>query len=310
MKFVYFSDSHIAGKNSVNRLGDYFSDCMAKLDECITIYKKEKCSFMIIGGDIFNSNTVSNSVVDEFLDRIEKNNINVKVIYGNHDLVNCNLEMSKSTSLAHMMRRSKNITLLDEYEDNTCFIKGINYKHNIEEDFCISGLNCKETDKFKIIIPHAFISLKEFPFATHIVASKLKTNADVVLCSHFHHDWGIETVNNVKFVNLGAFGRLSIAEHGHMPKIALVDTQTRLIDIIQLSSAKKGSEIFDLSKYNEKKAEKKDISAFIEALNSVEWQDLSTRDQIIKAGKDNNIEQPVIDYLINQLDKLRMKDNE
>lgn len=304
MKFLYFSDTHIAGKNSINRIGDYFSDCMLKLDECISIYKNNKCSFMLIGGDIFNSHTVSNSVVDEVLDRIEKDNINLKVIFGNHCLISCNISMSKSTSLAHMIRRSKNVTLLDEYEDDTCYIKGINYKHNIEEDIKTDGLICPDSDKFKIIVPHAFIALDKFPFATHVLAKDIKTNADLILCSHFHHNWGIKTVKNVQYCNLGAFGRLSIAEHDHIPKVALVDTQIRKTTILELSSAKKGADIFDLTKYEENKANKKDISHFIESLNNVEWQDLSIRDQIEKVGKEQKIERDIIDYLLEQLDNV------
>lgn len=300
-KFIYSSDEHGRGRNSVNRLGDYFADWLLKIDEKISLYKKHKCDYMIIGGDIFDSNTVSNSVVDEFVDRIEKNNVKVLIIYGNHDLVNCNIEMSKATSLAHILRRSNNFTLLDEFEDDDTYIKGMNYRHNIEEDIKSSGLNCKETDKYKIVVPHAFIALKKFPFASHVLASEIDTNADLVLCSHFHHDWGIEEINNTKYLNLGAFGRLSIAEHKHMPKVAVVDTQARKIDIIQLSSAKKGEDIFDLTKYEENKANKKDISTFIESLNSVEWQSMSVRSQIEKIGKEQEIDREVIDYLITQI---------
>jgi len=300
-KFLYASDLHGRGRNSVNRLGDYFTDWLLKVDECIAIYKQNKCKCWIIGGDIFDSNTVSNSVVDEFVDRIEKNNIYVGVIYGNHDLVNCNIEMSKSTSLAHIIRRSNNFELLDYYEGEDYVMKGINYKHNIEEDIVETGIKFKKTDKYKIAVPHAFICLKKFPFATHVLASDIDTNADLVLCSHFHQDWGIVEVNNTQYLNLGAFGRLSITEHKHMPKVAVVDTSAREIDIIELSSAKKGKDIFDLEKYEENKANKKDISTFIESLNSVEWQSMSIRDQIEKVGKEQDIDRDIIDYLITQI---------
>ena len=303
-KFLYSSDMHGRGRNSVNRLGSYFDDWLLKVDECIDIYKKNESTFWLIGGDLFDSNTVSNSVVDEFVDRIESNDVLVKVIFGNHDLVNCNIEMSKSTSLAHILRRSPNFELLETLTGNDCVIKGFNYQHNIEEDIVKTKMNFLKTDKFKIAVPHAFICLKKFPFATHILAEDIDTNADLVLCSHFHQDWGIETVNNTQYLNLGAFGRLSIAEHKHMPKVAVVNTSTRKIDIIQLTSAKKGKDIFDLAKYEENKANKKDISTFIESLNSVEWQSMSIRDQIEKISKEQKINRDVVDYLITQIGEI------
>lgn len=306
MKFMWISDVHLRGKNSIHRIGNYFEDVLTKLDEVINIYKKKNCSFLIIAGDLFDSHTVSNTVVDEFVDRIEKNNIKVKVIWGNHDLSNCNLNASKGTSLTHILRRSKNFELLDEYEDDTCYIKGINYEFNIEDKIRTDGLFVKDTDKFKIIVTHAFITEKDFhPNVNHIKAIDIKTNVNLIICSHFHESFEkyYKEVDgeSVFFCNLGAFGRLSVSEAKKQPKVALADTETREIDVLELMSAKKGHEIFDLAKYNELKENKKDIKDFLERLNNVEWQSMDIKSQIAKIGKEEKIETDVIDYIFKKI---------
>jgi DNA repair protein SbcD/Mre11 len=306
MQFLYISDIHLRGKNSVNRNGNYFEDCLTKLDEVISIYKKNKCSLLIIGGDLFDSAVVSNSVVDEFVDRIEKNNVQVYVIYGNHDLINCNLQASKGSSLAHIIRRSNHFNLLDLYEKDNVAIQGVNYEFNIEDKIKNEGLIVKSNAEFKVVVPHAFITIKPFhKDVSHILAKDIKTNADLVLCSHLHSGWGIQEVNSVKFVNLGGFGRLSISEAHNTPKVALVDTEIGKTTIFELSSAKKGDEIFDLTKYEELKGQERNIRDFLDSLKTVDFQAMDLSQQIIKIGKESNIEQPVIDYLLEKIGEVK-----
>jgi DNA repair protein SbcD/Mre11 len=306
MKFLYCSDIHLRGKNSVNRLGNYFEDCLVKIDETINLYKKHKCEFLIIGGDLFDSAVVSNSVVDEFVDRIEKNNIQVYAIYGNHDLINCNLQASKGSSLSHIIRRSKNFNLLDLYETEDVAIQGINYEFNIEEKIKKDGLVVDSQAPFKIIIPHAFITIKPFhPDVLHILAQDINTNANLVLCSHLHSGWGIKEVNSTIFVNLGGFGRLSISEAYNIPKVALVDTLTRKTTLFELSSAKKGHDVFDLTKYEELKGQERNIRDFLDSLKDVNFQTMDLGQQVVKIGQDHQIEQNVIDYLLEKIGEVK-----
>lgn len=305
MKFIYVSDLHCRGKNSVYRKGIYFEDWLVKLDEVISLYKKEKCAFLLMGGDLFDTHTVSNSIVDEIVDVIEKNNIQVKLIYGNHDLHCANIEASNNTSVTHILKRSKNFTLLDIYEDKDCYIKGMNYKHAIEDTIKEEGLKVDETEKWKIIVPHAFITIKPFhPDVLHVMAKDINTNADVVLCSHFHSEFD-ETVNGTRYFNLGAFGRLSITEAYHIPKMAVVNTEDRSIYTMELIFVKTGHDAFNLTKYEGIKEKKKDIKEFLESLNSVQWESLSVEGQIEKIGKEQNIERDVIDYLIGKIGEVK-----
>ncbi|MHA2012742.1 MAG: metallophosphoesterase [Candidatus Helarchaeota archaeon] len=301
MKILYSSDIHLKGRNSTNRLGNYFEDVLIKIDECIEIYKKNKCEFWLIGGDIFDTHTVSNIVVDAFVDKIEENNIFVKVIWGNHDLLNCNLKASKVSSLAHILRRSKNFELLDDYEDKNCFIKGINYEFGIEDKIKKDGLKVPKSEKFKIVVAHALITPnKFFDNVSYIQCKDVKTNADIVLVAHYHEPYE-KTIKNTKFVDLGAFGRLAISEAKYTPKVAVIDCESRKITVLELSSAKKGREIFDLKKYANFKENKKNIKEFLDSLKDVNFQSMDLSEQIVKIGNEQNVENNVVNYLLEKI---------
>jgi len=302
MKFMWINDIHLRGRNSVHRIGNYFEDVLEKLQEVADIYQKNKCEFLIIAGDLFDSHTVSNSVVDEFVDIIEDNGIKVYLIYGNHDLINCNLVASKASSVSHILRRSESFNHLLPYEVfEDCEFLGIDYQFNIEDKIRKNGIIFDETDRFKIAVIHAFITEKPFhPNVNYVMAKDIKTNADLVICSHFHEEFDIKS-KNTRFVNLGAFGRLSVSEAKKQPKVALVNTESQEVTILELMSAKKGHEIFDLTKYNELKKNKKDIKDFLERLNNVEWQSMDIKSQIAKIGKEEKIEENVIDYIFEKI---------
>lgn len=311
MKFLYTSDTHARGKNSRSRLGDYFSDWLQKIDEMIFLALMEECNFILIGGDLFDSPNVSNTVIDEFVDRIEKANILCYVVPGNHDEISHNWDLSKNTALAHIFRRSKKIKFFDEMEldgvlgGKSCYIKGIPYYHTIEDDIRDNGLMTDSKADFKIVAPHAFISIKPFrDDVAHIQAKDIKCNYDLVLCSHFHMNWGIKEVNGVKYLNMGAFGRLSITDAKQTPSVAIIDTISQEIEILELKSAKKGSEIFDLTKYEELKANKKDIKEFIDSLRDVDLQSMDLGQQIVKIGKEQDIPKVVIDHMLNTMEEI------
>jgi DNA repair exonuclease SbcCD nuclease subunit len=278
---------------------------LLKIEEVIALSLENKVDMILCGGDITDSPHASNLIVDDLIDRVEKAGISWYCIAGNHDILNRNWEMSKTTALAHIFRRSKMFKLLDNYEDDTCVIKGLSYFHGIEESLKTGGFQVKESKKWKVGLSHSFITLKPFfQNVPHVIAKDLLTNCDVILCSHLHENWGIKDINGVQFVNPGSLGRTSIKEQ-HLPTIATGDTITRKIDIIPLKSAKAASEAFDLTKYEENKAKEIDISSFLESMQNINLQEMDFQNQLLHIGKENKSEKEVLDYLIDVANKVK-----
>lgn len=303
MKILLFSDMHISGRNPRSRTDLYYQSSLLKFEEILTLSKD--CDCIISCGDLFDSPVVANTIVDDLLDRIDSNKKDFHNIFGNHDLQNYNLETSKATSLAHMIRRSKYVKHLNEIEDKNIYIKG--YDCSFEAEYKLKEEGLFHTSKKKsIAIIHQFVTLKSFiQSVAHIVAKELKTNYNVIWNSHYHLPFDSE-VNNHRFINLGSIGRTSINEQ-HEPQVAILDTDTLEIQKIKLTSAKKAKDIFDLEKYEELKDNKKSIKDFINSLNSATWQASDLNSQIEIIGKEQKVEKQVIKYI---QDKIKEINNE
>ena len=297
MKGLIFSDAHIGGRNPRSRLDNYYQSCLSKFEEILSVSKD--CDFIISAGDLWDSPIVANTIVDDILDRIDTNKKDFFVTFGNHDLQGYNVEASKATSLAHMIRRSKYVKHLNEIEDSNIYIKGYDCQFGGEEKLKEEGL-IHGKDKKSIAITHQFLTIKPFhPQVSHIVAKDLKTDYDVIICSHFHQEFD-KVVNGTRFVNLSSIGRTSINEQ-HQPQVAIIDTDNLEIQKITLKSAKPSNEIFDLTKYEELKENERDIKEFISLLNSAKFQSCDIANQIELIGKENKVEKEIIDYLLEKI---------
>jgi exonuclease SbcD len=299
MKILIFNDSHDRSKNSAHRLGNMHDDMMIKLDETIELAKD--CDFVIHLGDIWDSPNVTNIIIDDWLDRIEASGKTFYVLPGNHDMVGANWENSRSSALAHAFKRCKNLKELTDLDAENYYIKGYPYYYNCEKDIKEGSLKSENPKKLTIACTHSFITIKPFhPEVLHVQAKDIETDYDIVLCSHFHHEFD-EVVNDTRYKNLGAWGRLSITDHKHTPKLAILDTETGEIDTITLKTAKKGKDIFDLDKVEEIKASSKNIEDFIKSLESTEFQSMNVKGMIEQLAKENNVEREVVDLILEKL---------
>lgn len=315
MKYLYFQDMHSSGNNPISRKGDFFEDILSKFDEILSIAKKHKVNAILDGGDIFHAPNPSYRILDEIADRVEKAGVTVYSLFGNHAELYHSIEHSQYTGLAHLQKRSKLFQYLNSIEDKDYTIKGIEYSHNIEEKLKEEGLLVTEESDiarpkkiWRIAIVHAFICPKPFPYALHIVCDDLKTNADIVLVAHYHSSWE-KKVGDTQYIDIGCFGRRSINEREVKPSCIILDTDKRSYEIIALKSAKKGSEIFDLSKKEENMEFEEKIEAFISELKDMSVQATDIKSTIQLLGKKNKIENSVINLLVNKVDELQRMEN-
>jgi len=306
MKILFFSDYHIKGVNPIRRIDDYYQSCLLKFNEILSLSKG--CDIIISAGDLWDTATVSNTMVDDLLDRIESNKKDFYVIFGNHDLNSYNLKASKSTSLAHMIRRSKYVKHLTELELDNFFIKGYDCKFGSEEEMKKNGLFHKSKIANSLAVTHSFITIKPFlSNVSHVLARDIKSNYSTIFCSHFHSEFD-EIINDHRFINLNSIGRIAINEQ-HQPQIAIFDTKTQEFQKIKLKSAKTPSKIFDLTNYNEKKDQVKSIDEFLNSLNDVSFNELSVLGQIQKISKENKVEKKVVNYLVEKSEMIKEKES-
>ena len=306
LKLLNLNDTHISGTNSIRRIGNMYEDFMLKLDETIELSKS--CDMVIHSGDLFHTSLVANNIVDDVVDKIEAVKIPWFVLPGNHDCVGANWNVSQGTSLAHIFRRSKLIQGLNDIKGKDFYIKGYTYYHNIEQDFKDKGIfhDLKKSKKvYTIAVTHALISPKPFlQQVLHVEIKDIKTNYDVVLCSHLHQDSGEIKVGNTSFVNVGAWGRRTITEINNTPKVTIIDTDTREIKIVPLQSAKKGNLIFDINKKEQEEISNIGLENFISSLKDFKANSLDLRGTVEQISKEQKIERPIVDLIFSKITEL------
>lgn len=305
MRLLNLRDSHFRGKNSVHRIGNMYQDILSKLDEVIELSKD--CDMVLHDGDFFDSPYVSNTVIDDIIDRIEKAKIPWYVTVGNHDMSGANWGASKSSALAHTFRRSKYITELFKpliFKKEKVAIHSYPYFFGIEDTIKKLGLQHKEKDYFTIASTHAFISIKPFlKQVLHVQAKDIKTNFDLVTCSHFH-DVFDETINGTRFLNSGSLCRLSITERKHQPQVIIIDTEKKSAEFITLKSAKPAEKIFDFTKVEDKKSFDAGIDKFIKSIESTKFQEMSITGMINQIAKEQKLDKSITQLIFDKIGEL------
>lgn len=302
MKILNLRDTHFRGKNSIHRIGNIYEDILLKLDEVIELSKD--CDFVLHDGDFFDTPYISNTIIDDIIDKIEASKINWYITIGNHDLIGANWEASKSSALAHTFRRSKYINQLKELAFDDCYIKSFPYYFGCEEDIKLKGLKHNKKNKFTIASTHAFISIKPFlKQVLHVQVKDINTNFDLITCSHFHSLFN-EVIGHTRFINTGSLVRLSITEKDIMPQVAIIDTKKEEVKFVELKSAKNLESIFDLSKVEEKKEFNAGIDNFIKSIESTKFQEMSITGMINQIAKEQNVDKKVVDLIFNKIGEI------
>jgi len=307
-KYLFYTDAHVKGINPKSRIDNYYQSWLLKYREVFSIAKENKVLAILEGGDLLDIPNVADSIVDDILDIIEEFKIPVYAMWGNHAMCGHHKDTSKGTSLAHMFRRSK---LFQDcgggIEVGTDFhIDFIDYDHDIENKIKEQGIIIDSKENYwKIAVCHVMITPEPFfKDAAYIIPEDIKTNADLIICGHYHHPWQ-KKVGNTQFINIGCLGRTNIDMADIEPSVLLLDTDKRNWEVIKLQSAKKGSEIFDLTKKEILDSNEKELQQFIDSLKEFKSQELDLVGIINKIGKDNNVEKEVIDTILNKLGEVK-----
>jgi len=309
MRYLYLQDFHIKGKNGCNRLGDYFSDLLLKWDEILQLSKDNNCEALIDGGDFLNTASPSYIILDQIADRIEKSGLVMYSLLGNHSQRYAHVENSQYVGLMHLQKRSKNFRPISKLEmDNTELIP-IEYDYEIENKLKEEGVTFKSTDKWKVGIVHALVTPKKFfDEVAHLTPEQFKTNGDLILVAHYHHPYEIK-VGETTFLNIGCTGRNSITEYEIKPSIAILDTEKRSYEVIELKSAKPGEEVFNLENHEKQKEIKKNLEntmeTFIKSIESVDFQGMSVLGMVQNVAKKSNADKEVVELIQNKIRELQ-----
>ncbi len=239
-RFVFITDSHFMKNNIKSRTDDYPKALFKKLKWVFKYCKKKKIKNIIHGGDLLDNPYVSDYIAGKIARMFDQADIQLWYVIGNHDITGKNPETYVNGKL-HMFESYKWFHFIGDgvTEFDNCVLHGVDYNKEDEEtlDFDVPLESADQyKDMTKIIVIHHMITGDKNSLIVKgrrrlISYTEVTTNANIVLCGHYHPGLKIkkhlQLEREITFANPGSFGRTDswASEHGYGP--ALIDIKIK-----------------------------------------------------------------------------------
>lgn len=277
MKFIYFTDPHLKGRNPARRLDDYPSEVLMFFEEARMIATQEKATAVLIGGDIFDTPKISQRLYNKLSRIMKKFPCPIVAVPGNHDIFGENPDSLEDTMLGSL-EASQVLTLVADDRPSmeftgdgiTLSIHGKEYKEgrdegDLHDDFTVLPNN----SDWNFLLTHCMLLDKPFhPDVNYTLIKDAATvaNVDVVFGAHYHPGWGIIEENDVTFIHPGGTARLEGTKTEATRKIqyAFIDVDDEGIfhELREFKTARNGADILDVTSTAQAKAHRNALDMF------------------------------------------------
>lgn len=224
MKLVQFNDAHIRGSTPFSRLDDYPETLWTKFQQLTDFIKEHKIEAILNGGDLFDTPDPSTGVVNRYLELFRSWNIPIYSVVGSHDLFGYNERTLERTALG-TLRASGVVSIIHMAKriGENCQIGGISHSYSLDENPETDYYLKKVTDDYMIQMCHGMITPGPF-FGKYTLYSQIKTEADLVICGHYHPGFGPFLIDGATIINIGSMGRTENVIRKYPPGFLYIDT--------------------------------------------------------------------------------------
>ncbi len=259
MNFLFLTDTHIRGTSPKNRKDNIVETLETKFNEIVSLCNQYEIDYILHGGDLFDRPDISVSIVSRFAKVLNKIQIPIYTICGNHDIYGHNPSTVNRTMLG-LFNAIDIVNVLEE-KDKVLLKKdgivvqlsGQPYTYDIDDKNNISKYMVKNVDEkvdYAIHMVHGM--LLERPFIKGIpytLVDDIKdTDANITLSGHYHTGFGVLEIDNKYFINPGSLVRItnSLKEIERIPKVVLIQIEDNIkVELISLESALPGNKVLD-----------------------------------------------------------------
>lgn len=278
MKLIFTGDWHLRGNNPRNRIDDYPTTAVAKLQEVFKIAVERDAKYILMPGDVWDRPEVSIAVLLDFAKILNESPVPIFVTPGNHDIYGYNLGSYNRSSLRLLEMLVPNLQVIAEptkayrLSDGKypVYLTATPYSRQMDIDgYGYSPETDTGKDTVKIHMAHGMLLDHKPPFDRYSDLYKVPSTADIVLTGHDHLGYGVyKRADGVTFCNPGSLLRISasVSEIERQIRVALVDIDTltakHSIEFIPLQTAKPGDEVLDRSRIEEEKQRQYAMEAF------------------------------------------------
>lgn len=273
MRILVINDPHIAWTAPLGRVDDYFESIMEKLFYCMQLSHVKK-AMTVITGDLFHhkrTTQIPYEMLHFMLPVFQAFHSRPLVIPGNHDLGpegTSGLLRRPLMALAHMGGVNIMVDNSLETDDFWAYFLAYSATHETNPDhysplFWFSDSDspidhptyeemeeARAAGKPLIMFAHApIIPIGESRPYPHLTLNQIPgwDTIDYWFVGHVHDDFGVRQYDGTTFVNVGSLARVSRTQMNmtRVPKVALLDTETRTVEEIEVPH-RPASEVFRL----------------------------------------------------------------
>ena len=294
MTFVFITDTHFTSQTPINRTDNLLDSLLDKF-EYVLDYAKKKKTYVVHGGDFFDSPRVGDDVATRVSDLLYKYKVHVYGILGQHDLIGKNIESSSRTKMG-LFKRLKYFHLLMKPKviDNIALHP---FNFDVENPVPVEVFVKRKEKKFNVAVIHGMIADKNLMIKSNCIMKAwdaVTTNADLVLSGDYHPGYGIQEHMLVgHFCNPGSIARMDIGDKNRKPMLAYIQVKKRSMTNCRLKGIPCLKQPFNLKAIAAKVTAKDERDKFIKAL-----QELSD----VKISSDNALQ--LLDGVKNQSKKV------
>lgn len=294
IKILAFTDLHYTTKNPLKRTDNYSESLLLKLNEIGELIIKYDVDIVLFSGDMFHQKggDVSHAEVNDIIKVISKWKAKLYFIAGNHDLTGYNLNTINNNGIGTLIIGKFAILLNKENPIQFEFsngkklnLFGASYSKNYDKNKENYYIDEKYKNDFNINLVHGVLLPKGSFFGDFTLIEEIENKAaNITICGHYHPGFEKTIVNNKYFLNPGSLSRGSLNDDSlkRIPKILLIGVDKSYnikIKEVELKTAKKINEIFDVDLANKQNDYDTEIKNFMEYVKS-ETQFMGSEDDI------------------------------
>lgn len=270
MKLLLMGDPHADTRKPENRIDDFFETQWKKIDWIYELADLERCKFVLIPGDFFNSHRANDFLKQHYINllRFWGETVRTLTVFGQHDMryhsserKNTPLWVLHSAVALTVLQRDDPVHAQDN--SNRIYFHGCSWGEDIPEiELPRDGYNVLVIHRLVIKDEKLWDGQEEFTYGNHLLRT---TKFDLILSGDNHETFTIPQGNRL-LVNPGSLMRSRIDQKNHKPCVYIVDTQEKTIEQ-RFIPIKPITEVMDLEKAQVKQERNEKLDVFIKSLS-------------------------------------------
>lgn len=206
LKFLHTADLHLGAElsNLKEQSAERSAEMLLCLERIFTLAKNEGASLLLIAGDLFENNSVSETIFGTFLNCV-KNHNDITVIFaaGNHDPLTADSPFLTHTLPQNLLVLNSQDSVI-ELEHLPVRIYGKSFKSIYEQGSGSFSLPVIKDEKINIMVLHAELGSVTSGNYNPITRNFLETSGmDYVALGHIHAFSGVEKIGSTHFCYSG-----------------------------------------------------------------------------------------------------------